>query len=196
MKPAHRSRKPQAVVIGASSGGVHALKILLQGLPADFQPAVIVVLHSAARDHQNLAQHYATVCALPVSEAVERTAVLPGHVYLAPPGYHLLVEHGPRFALSVDPKVCHVRPAADVLFHSAADVWRDALVGVILTGANEDGAQGAVDIRSRGGCVVIQDPASAEFAVMPQSALRLAGADHVVSLEQMAALLNQLCGEN
>lgn len=125
--------------------------------------------------------------------AIARQPVEGGRVYVAPPAYHMLVERGPRLALSVDDRVCYVRPSADVLFESAADVWGQGVIGVILTGANEDGARGLQAIRSRKGLGIIQDPAEAEMAAMPRSALELAGADHVLPLVEIGSLLNQLC---
>ena len=186
-------RKLRAVVIGASAGGINALRKLLRGLAADFRPPVIIVLHSASSDHSSLAASFSQICALPVSEAAERSRVEPRHVYLAPPGYHLLVERHEqkdRFALSVDDRVCFVRPAVDVLFESAADLWRAGVVGVVLTGANDDGARGAAAIRASKGRVIVQSPEEAESPEMPAAALRIAGADHVLKLAQIAPLLN------
>jgi two-component system chemotaxis response regulator CheB len=131
--------------------------------------------------------------AVPVVEAESRQPLVKGCAYLAPPGYHLLIEPGPRATLSMDEKVCHVRPSADVLFASAADVWRSGLIGVVLTGANEDGAAGMAAIRSRKGLAVVQKPEEAEMREMPEATLRLAGADHVLSLAEIAPLLNRLC---
>jgi two-component system chemotaxis response regulator CheB len=181
------------VVIGASSGGVEALCTLFAGLPADFPAPILVVQHSGSESGRELAEAFARFGPLPVVEAEPRQPVLGGCIYIAPPGYHLLVERGPRLALSVDEKVCHVRPSVDVLFESAADVWKDRLAGVILTGANADGAQGLAAVRSRRGVAIVQDPEEALMRDMPESALKACGADHVVTLAAIAPLLSELC---
>lgn len=179
--------------MAASAGGIHALRTILAALHPAFPVPILLVQHTASQDAHALCELFAAACALPVVEAEPRQPVMAGCVYLAPPGYHLLVESGPRLALSVDEKVCHVRPSADVLFLSASDVWRGALIGVVLTGANDDGAAGMVAIRSRKGLAVIQEPEDAEIRTMPDAALKRAGADHVLPLSKIGALLNQLC---
>lgn len=181
--------------MAASSGGISALRRILGALGADLPVPVLVVQHSASDDGGALCEVLAAGCALPVVEGEPRQPVIAGCVYLAPPGYHLLVESGPRLALSVDDKVCHVRPSADVLFASAADVWHSALIGVVLTGANHDGAAGLLAIRSRKGLCVVQDPADAEMSTMPRAALEMAGADHLLPLDQIGPLLDTLCRE-
>lgn len=187
------ARACRAVVIGCSTGGLQALGQVLGGLAAGFPAPVIVVCHSGADDSALLCSLLAAACPLPVCEAGEREPVLPGVVHLAPPGYHLLIEHDQRFMLSVDPKVCYVRPAADVTFAAAADVWGEALVAVVLTGANEDGAAGLLRVRQCGGYALVQAPDQAEAPQMPRAALELAGADEVLGLAAIARRLNELC---
>lgn len=179
--------------MAASTGGVAALRAVLGALDPLLRVPVLIVQHTAATGSGGLCEVLAAVSALPVVEAEPRQPVIAGCVYLAPPGYHVLVEKGPRLALSVDEKVCHVRPSADVLFGSAADVWRGRLIGVVLTGANHDGAAGMQAIRSRGGLCIVQRPEEAEMPQMPEAVLRLSGADHVLELSQIAGLLNELC---
>lgn len=188
-----RARAIEAVVVGASSGGVEALCTLFAGLPADFPAPILVVQHTRSETARGLCEAFGHAGRLPVVEAEPRQPVLGGCVYVAPPDYHLLVEPGPRLALSVDEKVCQVRPSVDVLFESAADVWRDRLAGVILTGANGDGAQGLAAVRSRRGVAIVQDPDGAQMREMPEAALRACGADHVVTLTGIAPLLSELC---
>lgn len=180
--------------MAASTGGIAALRTVLGALDPRLRVPVLLVLHTAPGDGQVLCDLLAVASALPVVEGQSRQPVVGGCAYLAPPGYHLLVEAGPRLALSVDEKVCHVRPSADVLFLSAADVWRSGLIGVILTGANDDGAAGLAAVRSRKGLAVVQEPEEAEMREMPEAALRRAGADHVLPLGGVAPLLNRLCG--
>jgi two-component system, chemotaxis family, protein-glutamate methylesterase/glutaminase len=193
-RPVRSRRLLRAIVVGASAGGYEALNRVLAGLSPRLRTPLIVVLHIAASDNSSVAESFGRSCPLPVVEAGGRTRVMPGHVHVAPPGYHLLVEHGERFALSVDERVRYSRPSIDVLFESAADVWRAAVAGVVLTGANDDGAQGLATIRSHGGIGIVQAPDDAEVSIMPAAALKLAGADHVVTLGELAPLLNRLSG--
>ncbi|MCC2657366.1 MAG: chemotaxis protein CheB [Panacagrimonas sp.] len=187
-----RRRRYEAVVIAASTGGIEALRAVLRAVDPRIAAPVVIVQHTASENAQALCDVLAAGSAIPVVEAESRQPLVNGCAYLAPPGYHLLVEPGPRAALSMDEKVCHVRPSADVLFTSAADVWRGGLIGIVLTGANEDGAAGMAAIRSRRGLAVVQKPEEAEMREMPEATLRRAGADHVLSLQEIGPLLNRL----
>jgi two-component system, chemotaxis family, protein-glutamate methylesterase/glutaminase len=180
-----RAAGPEAVVIGASAGGVEALGMLLPALPADLAPAVIAVLHLPADSPALLVELFAGRCRVPVREAADKEPVEPGVIYFAPPNYHLLVELERTFALSVEEPVNYVRPAIDLLFESAARAYGDQLLGVMLTGANSDGARGLARIRSAGGRAWIQQPEDAAAAAMPLAALRIAGADEVLTLAQI-----------
>ncbi len=182
-------RDADAVVIGASAGGVQALMSLLGSLPAAFKPAVLAVLHVPAGRPSGVAEVMAGVCALPVCEALDKQPTEGGVVVFAPPDYHLLVEPGGTLALSVDPPVRYSRPAIDPLFESAAAVYGERLLAVVLTGASNDGADGLLAVRNRGGHAWVQSPEEAEVAVMPQAALALAGADEVLTLAQMGRRL-------
>lgn len=184
---------PAAIAIGCSAGGVDALKRVLGDLDARLSQIVLVCLHSRSDTVNMLCEVLGRISPLPVREAVEREAAQPGVVHLAPSGYHLLVESDLHFSLSIDPRVNHARPSIDVLFHSVAEVWRDRLIGVVLTGANADGAAGLRRIRQLGGLAVVQSPQDAEAAAMPQAALDTAGADYCVPLSAIAPLLNRLC---
>ena len=181
-----------AVAIGVSSGGVRALKILLGGLPADFPLPILVVQHISPDAGDGMAKLLNGYCAIRVKEADEHDPVLPATVYLAPPNYHLLVEQEGRLSLSADPPVSFARPSVDVLFESAAEVYGPGLIGVILTGANFDGARGVVAIKASGGTVVVQDPADAETPQMPEAAVAAVTADYVLPLADMPALLQRL----
>lgn len=185
--------KTTAVVAGASAGGLHALNRLLPLLRPDLPVPVVVVSHSGSQDMRVFCELLAQGSALPVVEATERCRPKPGTVYVAPSGYHLLIEQPGRFALSIDPKIGFSRPSIDVLFESAADVWDAGLIGVILSGANSDGANGMKTIRGRGGIAIVQDPAGAEADAMPAAALATAGADYCVALDAIAPLINRLC---
>ncbi len=189
-----QSRQPvEAVVIGCSAGGLAALRILLEAFPAGLGAAVIVVAHSAPDGPSLLPQLLAACCALPVSLAVEREFAAPGHVHIAPANYHLLIEADRSFALSVDQRVCFVRPAVDVLFCAAAEVYRERLLGVILTGANSDGAQGLQAVKAAGGLTLVQDPATAYAGAMPRAAIATGAADRVLPLEDLAGAILVHC---
>jgi len=192
--PGPASMVSTAVVLGCSTGGLRALSTLLAGLRPDLAVPVIVVCHRSQDDDDALfVELLARHSALPVVEAGEREPALPGRVHVAPSGYHLLLEADGRFMLSVDPRVRHVRPSVDVLFESAAEVHGAGLLAAILTGANDDGADGLLAVRRHRGYAVVQDPAEAEAPQMPQAALKHAGADAVIGLIRLAALINERC---
>ena len=183
-----------AVVIGASAGGVEALSVILPALPATFQTPVFVVLHLTRERPSLLGEIFRARCAVPVREADDKEPIAAGTVYFAPPDYHLLIEEDGSLSLSSDDPVNFSRPSIDVLFESAAEVYGERLLGVILTGANSDGADGLAAIRRAGGVAVVQDPAEAQVRLMPQAALAKTRADYVLPLEQIAALLRTIDG--
>jgi two-component system, chemotaxis family, protein-glutamate methylesterase/glutaminase len=184
----------ELVVIGASWGGLTALERVLGDLPADFPIPIAVAQHrSADGKGAGLARLLGTHSALPVVDAEDKQPIEPGHAYLAPPDYHLLVE-ADGFALSVDDAVLYSRPSIDVLFESAADQYRDRVVGVVLTGANEDGAHGMAQIKRLGGYTIVQNPVEAERPEMPRAALRAIEPDKVLALAAIAPALLELCG--
>jgi len=181
-----------AVAIGASAGGVQALSVLLPALPAKAAVAVFIVLHLPRDRPSILAEVFSRKCLLDVREAQDKEPVIAGTVYFAPANYHLLLDHGPQLALSVDDLVHHSRPSIDVLFESAAEVYGNRLLGIILTGANEDGAQGLAAVHDAGGLTVVQTPETARSPQMVISALKLRQADYVLPLEEIAAMLSAL----
>lgn len=184
---------PRLIVIGCSAGGLHALQIVLGGLNPQLPVPVVVVTHTASADVTLLCDLLRRHTRLPVIEAAERCAPVAGTVHIAPSGYHLLISREGRFELSVDAKVCFVRPSIDVMFVSAASTCGSRLIGVVMTGANHDGADGLAAIRHAGGLAIIQDPAEAEVPVMPQASLDVAGADHCLRLAAIAPLINRIC---
>lgn len=184
---------PQIVVVGCSAGGLSALHMLLGGLSGPLSVPMVVVCHSGSEDMRLFCELLESRSGLRVQEAEERQLPAPGHIYVAPSGYHLLLERDGRFALSVDPRVAFSRPSIDVLFESAAEVWHEGVLAVLLTGANADGAEGCLKIRRAGGTVVIQDPDTAQVPMMPAAALELSGADHCLPLPKISPLLESLC---
>jgi two-component system chemotaxis response regulator CheB len=179
----------EAVVMGVSAGGIEALRIILPALPASFPLPVAVVQHRDERSDGFFADYVGRMSAVSVKEAEDKEALSRSNVYLAPAGCHLLIEPDRSFSLSVDPRVNHARPSIDVLFESAAAAYEDTLIGVVLTGANEDGAAGLKVIVERGGLAIVQDPKNAVADAMPRAALAATKAHYVVELEQIAPLL-------
>ena len=179
----------EAVVIGVSAGGFSALTELLPLIPANFPLAIAIVQHRNDDRDNYLCQHLDKHCQIPVSEASFNGQLMPGHIYLAPANYHLLIETDRLFSLSVGPAVRYSIPSIDVLFESAADAYGGKLIGIVLTGANDDGSLGLKKIRARGGLAIVEDPRSAEVSTMPQSAIEIAGADHILPLAEIAGFL-------
>jgi len=180
-----------AVVIGASAGGVAALRAVLGRLPADLPVPVLIVLHLPRDRPSNVSEALDGDCALPVREAIDKQPLLPGTVTFAPPDYHLLVEGPQSLALSVDDPVLFSRPAIDPLFESAAETFGERLLAVLLTGASSDGSEGVAAVRRRGGSAWIQQPEDALSPLMPASALAHAGADAVLTLDEICTRLSE-----
>ena len=190
--PASLAGRIDAIVIGTSAGGVEALSLLLPALPKGLRAPVFIVVHMPRERPSRLAAIFGLKCLLPVREAQDKEPVEPGTVYLAAPDYHLLLDQGPRLALSTDEPVNYSRPAIDVLFESAADLYRERLLGMLLTGGNQDGAAGLAAVQRGGGVTVVQEPQSAQVALMPASALQRIVPDHVLPLAGIADLLRGL----
>jgi two-component system chemotaxis response regulator CheB len=180
------------VVIGTSLGGLSALKLLLAGLPADFPAAIAVVQHRHRDSEDMMSSFLRPYIALPIKEVVDKDDLLPGMVYVAPADYHLLVEAG-YLTLSTDEPVSYARPSIDVLFESAADVYGEFVIGVVLTGANQDGAKGLAAIKAQGGSTIVQEPSTAESPTMPAAAIATAVVDWVLPLSEIASHLTNLC---
>lgn len=183
--------KARLVVLGASAGGVQALSEVLPELPADFPIPLVVVIHVPPRRDNALVELFARKCHLRVKEAEDKEPLQAGTLYFAPPDYHLLVETEETLALSSDEAVNHSRPAIDVLFETAADAFGPDLIGVIMTGANSDGAQGLKAIADAGGLAIVQNPATAEVAAMPSAALHACPGACILTLEQIANHLKE-----
>lgn len=182
----------EAIVIGVSAGGLQALSILIPSLPENFAVPVLIVLHRKAERDSFLEEHLDGLSQVKVRVAKPNDILEPGKVYMAPGGYHLMVERGNILALSIDPPVCFSLPSIDVLFESAADVYQEKLIGVILTGANSDGSDGLKKIRALGGLGVVQDPETADAPTMPESAISVAGADHILPLDEIGSFLTEI----
>ncbi|MDR6395095.1 chemotaxis protein CheB [Herbaspirillum seropedicae] len=189
------ARPIEAIVIGASAGGVEALSEILPALRRGAAVATMVVLHLPRERPSLLAQIFADRCRQPVVEAQDKEPAQAGVIHFAPPDYHLLVdrsEDGPILAMSNDELVNYSRPAIDVLFESAADVYGPRLLGILLTGGNHDGAAGMQAIARAGGVTVVQSPQQAQVPYMPAQALAMGNIDYVLTLQQIADLLRTL----
>jgi two-component system chemotaxis response regulator CheB len=186
------SVSPEAVVIGASAGALEALSVILPRLPARFHLPVIVVVHVPSDKKSILADLFRSKCSLDVREAEDKDRITPGTVYFAPPDYHLLIEDERSFSLSSDEPVLYSRPSIDVLFESAADVYGPGLIGIVLTGANADGAGGLKAIVAAGGTAIVQRPSCAYAAAMPEAAVAACPSALVLSLEEIAMYLHDI----
>ena len=180
------------VVIGGSWGGMRAVEVLLDGLGKDCPAAVVVALHRGTEGGTRLPgllQRYTT---LPVREVEDKDELRPGTVYLAPSDYHTLIESDGTIGLSTEERVRFARPSIDVLFRTAAEAYRERCVGIVLTGANDDGADGLRRIKELGGVAIVQDPGSAERHEMPTAAIAATDADVVLPLGEIGLFLRGL----
>lgn len=182
----------EAVVIGASAGGVEALLTIFADLKPGFRLPIIVVLHLPDERRSQVAEVFARRLPVPVREAQDKQSIEPGTLYFAAPGYHLSIEHDHSFSLSQEERVHYSRPAIDYLFESAADVYQQRLAAVLLTGANQDGARGMSLVKELGGLTIIQDPDEAQVSTMPRAALDLCQPDCILPLRGIGRLLVEL----
>ena len=187
--PEIAARRIDLVVIGGSAGAVEVLQGLMSSLTRAFAPAMAIVLHLPPDARGVLHEVLASPLSPPMKPAEDKEPVLAGTVYFASPGYHLLVESGGTFALSIDEPVHFSRPSIDVLFESAAEAYGERALGIVLSGANCDGAEGLQAIAAAGGVTVVQDPSSAAARAMPEAALRTCRGCHVADVAGIAALL-------
>jgi two-component system, chemotaxis family, protein-glutamate methylesterase/glutaminase len=182
------------VAVGASWGGLDTLRVILRDLPPSLDAAVVIAQHRSPDSHRTAFRDLlGAATRLRLREGGDKDDVRAGTVYLAPPDYHLLVDPG-MLSLSTDAPVSYARPSIDVLLHSAAESYRERCVGVILTGANADGAQGLARVVELGGTAIVQDPAEAIRAEMPRAALAAVPSARVAKAAEIASLLVELCG--
>jgi two-component system chemotaxis response regulator CheB len=184
--------RAEAIVMGASAGALEALSTILPTLPEGFRLPIMVVVHVPPDKRSVLAELFQAKCRIPVREVEDKEPITAGTIYFAPPDYHLLVEMDKGLSLSIDEPVLFSRPSIDVLFESAADAYGAALVAVILTGANHDGAKGMLAVLDAGGRAIVQDPESAFASAMPQAAIEMCPAARIMSLGAIAAYLQEV----
>jgi two-component system chemotaxis response regulator CheB len=182
----------EAVVIGASAGALEALSVILPSLPADYSLPILVVVHVPPDKKSIIAELFQAKCRLEVREAEDKEPIADSTVYFAPPDYHLLVEADKSLSLSDDEPVLYSRPSVDVLFESAADAYGAGLIGIVLTGANQDGARGLKAVAEAGGTAIVQNPEQAYAAAMPEAAIAECPSARVLSLKEIAAYLQDV----
>jgi len=186
------ARPIEAVVIGASAGGFEALLAILKGLPATYPMPLVAVLHLPDNHESRLAELFGYRLSLQVREARDKESLASGTLYFAPSGYHLSIENDHSFSLSCEERVSYARPSIDVLFMSAADAYGKSVAGVLLTGANYDGAAGLAGMQVAGALTIVQDPSTAEVATMPEAAIRKMTPDLILPLAEIHSVLRQL----
>jgi two-component system chemotaxis response regulator CheB len=182
----------EVIVVGASWGGLLAISAFLEGLGPQTSAAVVIAQHRSPEGSDELAQLLQTRTVLPVRDAEDKDQIVPGTVLLAPSDYHLLIESAGTVALSTEDRVQFARPSIDVLFESAAEAYREKCIGVVLTGANEDGAAGLARIKKLGGVAIVQDPRSATRGEMPSAAISATDVDVILPLEEIGPFLQGL----
>ncbi|PKF62589.1 chemotaxis protein CheB [Psychromonas sp. psych-6C06] len=183
-------------MIGVSAGGLQALTTIIPSLPANFPIPIVIVQHRKHSDEDYLTPYLDERSELKVVPAVMGLKLQAGFVYIAPSGYHLLIERDATFALSIDQPVNYSRPSIDLLFDSAAICYQHTLIGLILTGANSDGSQGLKNINLYHGLSLVQHPESAEYPAMPLAALEATKVDYIISLPEIAKFLTSLLMSN
>ncbi len=185
-------RRVDAIVIGASAGGVEALLTIFADLRPGFSLPIVVVLHLPDERRSQLAEVFGRRVQLPVKEVDDKELIAPGTLYFAAPGYHVSVERDYSFSLSREERVHYSRPSIDYLFESAADAYQQRLAAILLTGANQDGAQGLATVKQSGGLTIIQNPEEALVSTMPQAALDRSLPDYILPLRGIGRLLVEL----
>jgi len=179
----------EAIVIGVSSGGLKVMKIMFSLLPKNFSIPIIIVQHIGKYSENSWIKLLGDKSNLEIKEADEKEEIEKGKVYIAPANYHLLIESDKTFSLTIDERVNFARPSIDVLFESAAEVYQNKLIGIVLTGSNNDGAKGIKRIKECGGLTIVQDPETAESNYMPASAIEAILPDYILPLEEIIKLL-------
>jgi two-component system chemotaxis response regulator CheB len=193
MKKENRLRKDfDLIVIGGSAGGISAVQTILKRIPSDFQIPIVIVIHLPADNRGLLTEVLQVSSKIPLKEPNDKDPIERGKVYTAPSGYHLMVEKEKIFCVNLDEPVQYSIPSIDVFFASAAEVYESKILGVILSGANEDGAEGLCRLVENGGVAIIQSPKTAQSPLMPQSALKAAPSALSLSPEEIGEFIANL----
>jgi two-component system, chemotaxis family, protein-glutamate methylesterase/glutaminase len=190
---AKKKAKYKAIVLGVSAGGMETLNKLFSLLDKEFKVPVIIVQHiSPDQEFDFLMGHYSNIAKHIVKEVEEKESIKEGIIYFAPPNYHVLIEDDYTLSLSVEEKINYSRPSIDILFSSAAYVYLSRLIAIVLTGANGDGSNGALDVKENGGYVIAQDTKEALYPVMPQITIDKVKVDKILTIKEIAEFLNTL----
>ena len=182
----------KALIIGGSAGSLDVLLKVFPAIDYDITFPIVIVVHRKKGTDSLLADLLASKTSLKVKEAQEKEILLAGTIYIVPSDYHVLIENDLTFSLDTSEKVNYSRPSIDVTFHSAAEVYRDKLTCLLLSGSNSDGVNGLIEVKKFGGETAAQDPASAQVDYMPRQAVLKAKIDHVLMIEEMANYINLL----
>lgn len=182
----------EIVVIGGSAGSFPVVSKILENVPRRFRLPIVMCLHRLKDKREGFKEALEIKSTLPVEEPNDKDLILPGYAYVAPANYHLLIEEKSRFALATTELVQYSRPSIDVLFESCADVFREATVAILLSGANRDGALGMRKIKEKGGYLIVQDPKECSMNTMPEAALQITKVDKILSVTEILKLLHEL----
>jgi two-component system chemotaxis response regulator CheB len=182
----------KAVVIGGSAGSFQVLTKILSSLPKNFPLPVLLCMHRLKHVRSGFLEALTIKSCLPVVEPNDKEQIKPGRAYLAPANYHMFIELGNRIALSTEEPVNHSRPSIDLSFITAAQAFRDKIVGIILSGANSDGAYGLQKVKEYNGITIVQDPKECQVRTMTEAAMKLSQVDHVFTTDQMIKFLLKL----
>lgn len=182
----------KAVIIGGSAGSFQVITKILSSLPPNFHLPVLLSLHRLKHVRSGFVEALSIKASIPVIEPFDKDQIKPGKAYLAPANYHMFVELGNKIALSTEEPVNHSRPSIDLSFVTAAQVYREKLIGIILSGANKDGAYGLKKIKDYGGITIVQDPEECQVKTMTESSLRLSKVDHILKTNEIIRFLQNL----
>ncbi|MDX9769955.1 MAG: chemotaxis protein CheB [Tenuifilaceae bacterium] len=182
----------KALIIGGSAGSFQVITRILSSLPANFPLPVLLSLHRLKHVRSGFVEALSIKSAIPVVEPFDKDQIKPGKAYLAPANYHMFIELGNKIALSTEPPVNHSRPSIDLSFVTAAQVYREKLIGIILSGANKDGAYGLKKVSDYGGVTIVQDPMECQVKTMTESALKITKVDHVMKTDQIIRFLQNI----
>lgn len=180
------------VVIGASAGGLSALEVILRGVDKDISVPIVIVQHLSPDSGDAIVSLLKKYSNIELSEPIDKESVLDNHIYLAPADYHIMIEKNKTFSLNLGPKENFCRPAIDVLFETASEVYFERVLGIVLTGANKDGTRGALAIKNFSGVVIAQQPEEALIPVMPLGVIESGAADYVLTLKEIVTMLNRV----
>jgi two-component system chemotaxis response regulator CheB len=182
----------KAIIIGGSAGSFQVITKILSSLPKNFKYPVLLSLHRLKHVRSGFVEALSLKSAIPVIEPNDKEQIKPGRAYLAPANYHMYIELGNRISLSTEEPVNHSRPAIDLSFETAAQVYREKVVGIILSGANKDGAYGLKKIKDNKGLAIVQDPAECQVKTMTESSMKMTQVDHIYKTDQIIRFLNKL----